>query len=419
MIRALTAIGALLATAALLYTGNGLQFTLISVRANIEGISTALIGAIMACYYAGFIAGCRVTPTFIKSVGHIRTFVALASVASASALAHALLVDVVFWAALRAVSGFCFAGMAMVLESWINERATNENRGRILSVYRIVDLLALTVGNALLALAPPEEFHLFAMVSILVSIALVPVALNTGAAPAPVRTAKLNIKRLVEVSPVAAAGAFMVGVANAAFWSVGPVFVQRAGYGADVIAGFMSSVILGAAAAQWPLGWISDTFDRRLVIAGAGYLTAASAFALALFAGVSQLYLFGFGAMLGAMMIPMFGLAVAHANDLSPPEKAVETNGGLLLLHGCGSAGGAIAGAGIMTIFGPASLFVYIGAVYIVLSTFSLYRTTRRAAPKDKTPFTPVPKGAGPTVFEIALPQETDEAGEDADQINA
>ncbi|MEQ8751292.1 MAG: MFS transporter, partial [Amphiplicatus sp.] len=150
MLQAVAAISALLLAAAILLTGNGLQSTLISVRANIEGFPTALIGMQMSAYFAGFVLGCRINPSFIKSVGHIRTFVALASVASASALAHSIIVDVTVWSVLRAITGFCFAGLFMIIESWINERATNSTRGRILSVYRIVDLLALTVGNALL-----------------------------------------------------------------------------------------------------------------------------------------------------------------------------------------------------------------------------------------------------------------------------
>lgn len=414
MIRAVSALSALLLAAAILYSGNGLQFTLISVRANIEGFSTPLIGAIMSAYYAGFILGCRITPGFIKSVGHIRTFVALASIASAAALAHALIVNVALWAVFRAISGVCFAGLAMVLESWINERVTNENRGRILSVYRIVDLLALTAGNALLAAADPAEFHLFAFASILVSIALVPVALTRSAAPQPVRTAKLDIKKLFAVSPVASAGVLMVGLANAAFWSVGPIFVQRLNYSAEVVAVFMSSVIIGAAIAQWPLGWFSDKVDRRFVIAGAGLTSAAAAVGLAYFGGASETYLFAIAAMLGAVMIPMFGLCVAHANDQAEANSAVETNGGLLLLHGVGSVIGAFAGASVMSTFGAPSLFLYIAAVYVLLSGFCLYRITQRAAvpDDDKTPFVPLPKGAAPTIFEITQEDEDEDAAQ-------
>lgn len=415
MIRTVIALAALLFAAAFLYSGNGLQMTLLAVRADIENFSTPLIGAMMAAYYVGFIAGCRRTPHIIGTVGHIRTFVALASTASASALAHSLFVDVFFWAGLRAVSGFCFAGMAMVLESWLNERASNRNRGQILSIYRIVDLSALTAGNAMLAVANPAGFQLFALVSILVSLALVPVALTRASAPNPIRTARLDIPKLYALSPVAAAGAMMVGLANAAFWSVGPIFVQRNGYDSDMIAAFMTVFIMGAAAAQWPLGLLSDKIDRRIVIALTGAAAAGAGVALALLAGASQTALLTLGAVVGALMIPMFGLAAAHGNDLADPESAVATNGGLLLLHGLGSVIGALAGGAVMNLFGPPSLFFYISGVYGLLSIFCLYRITQRTGPTQKTPFTPVPKGAAPTVFEIAQEKdEDDEAQPDA-----
>ncbi|MHA7873357.1 MAG: MFS transporter [Hyphococcus sp.] len=409
--RAISAFAALLIAAALLYAGNGLQFTLLSVRANIESFSTPLIGAMMSAYYIGFIAGCRINPSFISSVGLIRTFVALASIASAAALAHALVVDILVWSALRMISGFCFAGLAMVLESWINAQADNHNRGQILSVYRIVDLLALTSGNAMLAAASPAGFHLFALISILISIALVPVALTRSSAPNHARKASLDIAKLLTVSPVAAVGVFMVGLANAGFWSVGPIFVQRSGYGAEIIAAFMSAVIVGAAIAQWPLGWASDKIDRRRVIIVASLASAAAAAGLSRFGGASQLHLFLFGGLLGAVMIPMFGLCVAHANDQAPPEDAVETNGGLLLLHGCGSVGGAVVGASIMSVFGASSLFDYIAIVYVALAAFALYRTLRRRglSEAEKTPFTPVPRAASPAVFEIAQDEAAEE----------
>lgn len=403
MLRSVAAIFPLLVAAAILLAGNGLQGTLLAVRANLEGFPTALIGVLMSAYFAGFILGCRFNPSFIKSVGHIRTFLALASVASASALVHPIVIDVWLWAVLRAVTGFCFAGLIMVIESWINERATNANRGRILSVYRIIDLAATTAGNALLAVASPGGFELFAIVSILMSIALVPVALTRTDAPKPIETARLSVRRLFRVSPVAAVGASMVGLANSAFWGVGAVYAQQQGYGAADIAGFLSAVIVGAAFLQWPLGWLSDRVDRRRVMLASALAGAAAAFALAEFGGQSRALLFGLGALFGAFILSMFGLTAAHANDHADAGAAVETNGGLLFLHGCGSVVGATLGASVMAAFGPPALFFYIAAVYGVFAAFCLYRIARRAPIPDeqKAPFVPLPKNAAPTVFEI------------------
>ena len=403
MLRAVSAIFSLLLAAAILLAGNGLQGTLLAVRGNIEGFPTTMIGVLMSAYFAGFVLGCRFNPTFIKSVGHIRTFLALASIASASALIHPLIVQVWVWAALRAITGFCFAGLIMVIESWINERATNQNRGEILSVYRVIDLTATTVGNALLATADPADFHLFATVSILMSIALVPVALTKSDAPKPIETARLDIPRLFKLSPVAAVGAPLIGLANSSFWAVGAVYARMLGYGNAEIAAFISAVVIGAAMLQWPLGRLSDRIDRRKVMAASAVLGVLSAIALANFGARSVRDLLILGALFGAFIIPMFGLNAAHANDHSTPGEAVSTNGGLLLLHGVGSVIGATLGASVMAAFGPPALFYYVAAIYIAFITFCLYRvfTSPPVPDASKTPFTPLPKNAAPTVFEI------------------
>jgi len=410
MLRAISAILPLLLAAAILLAGNGLQGTLLAVRANLEGFQTPMIGVLMSAYFGGFVLGCRLNPTFIKSVGHIRTFLALASIASASALIHPLVVQVWVWALLRAVTGYCFAGLIMVIESWINERATNRNRGQILSVYRVIDLTATTTGNALLATANPADFHLFAIVSILMSIALVPVALTKSDAPKPIETARLDLPRLFRLSPVAAVGAPLIGLANSSFWAVGAVYAQRLGYDNALIASFISIVIIGAAVLQWPLGWLSDRTDRRRVMFASSALGIASCIALAEFGARSPEYLLLFGALVGAFVIPMFGLNAAHANDHAPAGEAVSTNGGLLLLHGLGSIVGATLGAIVMAIFGPASLFIYIAGVYAVFASFCLYRIlTTPPVPEDqKSPFAPVPKNAAPTIFEIGAEESPD-----------
>lgn len=403
MFRAVSAIFSLLLAAAILLAGNGLQGTLIAVRGNLENFPTSLIGLLMSAYYAGFVLGCRFNPSFIKSVGHIRTFLALASIASAAALIHPLMVNVWVWAVLRAVTGFCFAGLIMVIESWINERATNANRGKILSVYRVIDLVSTTVGNALLATADPADFQLFAVVSILMSLALVPVALTRSDAPKPIETARLDIRKLFQLSPVAAVGTPLIGLANASFWAVGAVYAQQLHYNTAQIASFISAVIIGAAALQWPLGWISDRFDRRRVMLGSALCVIASAIALARFGDHSFNVLLMLGALVGAFMIPMFGLSAAHANDHAPAGEAVSTNGGLLLLHGVGSVIGGTAGAIVMQAFGPPALFLYIASIYTIFSGFCFYRimTTAPVPEAQKSPFSPLPKNPAPTIFEI------------------
>ncbi|MAN46283.1 MAG: MFS transporter [Hyphomonas sp.] len=407
MFRSISSIGSLLIAAAILYAGNGLQSTLLAVRADLEGFPTAVIGGLTSAYFAGFILGCRFVPGMIKNVGHIRAFVALASIASSSALAHVLFVDPVSWAFLRFVTGFSFAGLTMVLESWINERATNANRGKILSVYRMVDLGSVTIGNLLLAVSAPSGFKLFVLVSILISIALVPVALTKTSSPAPLETAKLDIRELYRVSPVGAVGAMLTGLANAAFWGMAPVFVQKVGYGSAMVAAFMSTAIIGAGLFQFPMGTLSDKIDRRYVIIGASVAGAVAAILLASFAGVSQGALLIIGFLFGGFIIPTFGICAAHANDHTAVGKAVATSGGLLLLHGLGSVFGGLAGAVAMSVLHPAALFWYIAAIYLLLAVFSILRVGLRPSTiTKKMPYIPVPKSPLTRVYKkLAKPK--------------
>ncbi len=406
MLKSLGAIAALLLATAFLYAGNGLQGTLLAVRGDLEAFSTTTLGLLMSAYFAGFILGCRFVPGIIKNVGHIRAFVALASIASSSALAHALIVEPITWAGLRAITGFAFAGLAMVLESWINERATNANRGQLLSIYRIVDLGALTAGNALLGLASPSNFSLFAGVSILISIALVPVALTRSDAPAPLQSAKLDLGKLYKVSPVGAAGAMATGLANAAFWGLAPVFVQRIGYDAATVGAFMSVSIIGAAILQFPLGWISDRVDRRKVVFASVALGIGCSVALALFGSQSTTHLFALGFLFGGLIIPTYGICAAHANDHAEEGQAVATSGGLLLLHGVGAVIGAVFGAAIMSILNAPALFYYIAVVYGLFLLFTLIRMLIRdpISEEDKTPFVPAPRSPSTIIVDEPNP---------------
>jgi MFS family permease len=388
----ISTVAALLLASAVLYAGNGLQATLLAVRANAEGFSLTLIGMLMSAYFGGFITGCRFAPRLVMRVGHIRTFTALASIASASALAHALVVDPVSWLLLRAVTGFCFAGLAMIVESWINEKATNQIRGRLLSVYRIVDLLSLTVGQVLLTVASPEGFRLFALVSILVSLALVPVALTTSVAPQPIRRASLDVPRLFEVSPLAALGCLLVGMANTSFWALGPVFVQQLGHPVNLIAVFMSVTIISGALAQWPLGMLSDHMDRRILIVLVAASSGVSGYGLFVSADASVAWLLTSAAAFGLFAIPLYGLCVAHANDHAEPDSYVEVNGGLLMLYGLGAIAGPVVSARAMTLLGPRGLFAAIMAIHVVMVLWSLYRLVAHPAirEEEKEPFVAV-----------------------------
>ena len=402
MRRMLLSLAALLISAGILLAGGGLQGTLISLRANIEGFSLPLIGLMMSIYYVGFIAGCFATPGMVRRVGHIRTFTALAAIAAAAFLTYAIDVNVASWMFLRVVTGFCFAGLYMIIESWINEKSTNQNRGKVLSVYRIVDLGALTIGQFLLVTADPASFVLFSLVAILVSLSIVPVAMTRVAGPKPPEQTKLNLRKLWRVSPLGVAGAFAVGLANGSFWAIGPVFVQTLGYDTTMVATFMSAAIIAGAAAQWPIGHLSDLVDRRkILIATAAAASGAGILLMTTAASAPGLLIFGV-AVFGVFAIPVFGLSAAHSNDHAEPHEFVSVSGGLLMVYGAGSIAGPVIAAFVINAAAPAALFGYTAVVHAALALFGLYRMTQRknVAPDEQADYVPIPR-TSPAVFEI------------------
>ncbi len=398
----IVSLSALLFAAGVLFIGSGLQGSLLALRANAEGFSLFEIGLLMSVYSGGFVLGCQWTPLLVKNVGHIRTFTALASVASAVALGHALVVDPVAWLAMRSVAGFCFAGLAMVIESWIHERASNSNRGRVLSIYRIVDLGGLTIGQVLLATADPGSFTLFALVSILVSMALVPVALTTAAAPRPIKSARLDLRRVFRISPMAAVGTLLVGLASSAFWAVGPVYVQNLGYKPWLISAFMGVAITGGALAQFPIGAISDKMDRRILVILMAGLAAGAGLMLVTLSHIAPVWLLVSGGLFGFFAMSLFSLYVSQANDHAEPSDYVALNAGLLLLYGVGAIVGPILASQAMDLLGTRALFGYTMTIHLLMVFYGLWRLTRREAisREAQDDYLPMPQ-TSPVIFEF------------------
>ena len=400
MLRIVGSLWPLFLAAAILLGANALQTTLLAVRGAAEGFPPEVIGLLLSGYYAGLIAGCRLAPTAVRDVGHIRAFTAFASIASAAALAHALLVAPAFWIALRVVTGFCFAGLAMVMESWLNERATNQNRGQVLSVYRVVDFASVTLLQASIGLFDPRSVTLFALLSIGLSLALVPVALSRTEAPAPPASARLDVGRLWRTSPVAVVGSGLVGLAAAAYWGMVPVFTVAKGLDGGAAGLLLGAIVVGGALAQWPVGWLSDHLDRRLVLAASAGGAALTAVLVPVAAGVGTGALLLAGALFGLFALPCFGLAVAHANDHAGPGEALSVSGGLLMVYAAVAITGPVLAASLMRAFGPDALFGWIAGIYTALAAFALLRTLQRAAPERDEPYVPVPRTT-PAVFAL------------------
>ena len=380
----LAPIAALLFSVALLLMGNGLQGTLLPIRANIEAFSSLDLGILGSSYFLGFAAGCLLGTRLVSRVGHIRAFTAMVSIASTVALVHALVPNPIVWWVLRAATGFCFAVLYMIIESWLNERSTNETRGTIFSIYTIINLSVLTLGQLMITLYDPAAFPLFALASILVSIAAVPVAMTTAPAPAPLGDVRIRVRRLFKMSPVGFGGCLAVGMANGSFWSLGPVFAQQSGMDVAGIAFFMSVTVIAGALGQWPLGRASDMIDRRKVIVAACLAGALAGVGLVIFGDLWGRGVLVFSFLFGVFAFPLYALSVAHTNDFVQPEDYVEVASGLLLVYAIGAVIGPMAASSAMAFAGPEGLFGFTALVHASMAFFTLHRLRVRPRPPEE-----------------------------------
>ncbi|OGA40514.1 MAG: hypothetical protein A3G24_18415 [Betaproteobacteria bacterium RIFCSPLOWO2_12_FULL_62_13] len=317
----------------------------------------------------------------MKRVGHIRAFAALASIASTTAIVHALVVDPWIWSLLRAITGFCLVGLYMVIESWLNVLAPNQHRGRVLAAYMAVTLVALALGQFLILAGDVKGFVPFALVSILLSLALVPIAMTRVEQPKAVEAPRLSLRHLYEISPLGVYGALASGLLNSAFYSMGAVFGQRIGLSEAEIAAFMSATIIGGAALQWPIGHFSDRHDRRVVLVVVCLFAAALATAAFLVVPRFHSALAVIGFLYGGLVFTVYGLSIAHVNDYLKPAEVLEATSGLLLLHGIGASVGPAAAGALMDALGPGSLLVYFTLILVMLGALGLYRMRIRPSP--------------------------------------
>ena len=388
MLATIGSVASLLVGVAFLISGHGLQLTLIPLRAAAEGWTPVAIGVIGSAYYLGFVGGCLAAPSIILRAGHIRAFAALVSLCAAVTLLQGMLVAVVPWVIFRFVIGVVFAGLYMIIESWLNDRASNENRGTIMSVYIAVNFAAITVGQLMVTLYAPTEFMLFAIASITASFAVIPVALTKSAQPAPIAVARIRPVALWRASPVGLAGVTAVGAAHGAFWALAAVYAVGEGLDVRQVAIFTGLATIGGALAQWPAGRISDRVDRRTVLVGLLALAAMAGLALALLPVAGWLWM-PLAALFGAAAFPSYSVAAAHAYDHAPSGGYVATAAGLLLANGVGAVIGPLVASALMEATTTAMLFVFIAAVQIALALFAIARMRFRSAPTvaEKTDF--------------------------------
>lgn len=375
----------LLLAAGILLGGNGLQGTLIALRGAHEGFSPALIGFMGTFYFIGFLIGCLTITPMMRAVGYVRSFATLAAMASAGTLILVLFIDPIVWTAVRFMAGFAFAGLFTVMEAWINSSVTNENRARVLAVYRVVDIGSVTGAQFIIPVVGIEGFAIFAIMSIMLTLSLVPVSLGDRSNPKPPDGVKLDIRRAWAISPLAAIGCIAVGVTNSAFRTLSPVYAEEIGMSVADVVTFISAGIIGGAVIQYPLGYLSDRWDRRTVMLGATVAAMFAALAIVYLAGTDPLRNFVLVFIFGSCAMPMFSLCAAHANDRARADEFVMINAALMLFYSFGAVFGPIGASSLMEAYGPTALFQFTAAIYLLLALITVYRMyARSGVPADK-----------------------------------
>lgn len=368
MTRTLTKVSALLFGVAILQMGQGLQGALIPTRAGIENFTTFSVGTIGALYFLGFTIGCLRGGALLREIGHIRVFAAMTAAASAAPLILGLWTDPWLWGVLRFLTGFCFALLYLVIESWLNGTTTNNTRGGVFAVYVFITLTVMALGQLTMLLFDPRNLELFVIASILVSSALIPVVLSRLKNPKKPKFVRPDLRRLIVISPSGSAACFSAGLTSGSFWAISAIFASQVTGDVDSAALYMTSVVIGGAACQWPIGMLSDRFDRRRILA----LTAlgaclASGLILLTGSGMSDVVLMLLGAAWGGMAFPLYSVAVALTNDHAGDDEYVQVSSGLLLLYGGGAVIGPLLAASVMDRVGPMGLYFFSGAIHLML----------------------------------------------------
>ena len=420
MLRVIFNCWALFLGLALIMLGNGLQGSLLGIRASIEGFSTSVTGLVMSGYFIGFIFGATIVPRVVQRVGHIRTFGALASLASASILVHAVFLDPWVWWFMRLITGLAFAGLYIVAESWLNDIATNDTRGQLLSIYMLTLFGGLAGGQFMLNLSSPEGFQLFVLVSVLVSFAVIPILVSVSPAPPYAITDSVHLAQLFKVSPLGVFGVFAAGISAGSIFGMGIIYASTMGLSVKNASFFMGGIVIGGMFLQYPIGWISDQIGRRKTI----ILTCCFAGGISVLVSIglanSQAALIG-AAIIGGLSLPLHSLCIAHTNDYLVPKQMVAASGALVLFNGLGATLGAPITGFIMEKFGPQGFYHVIGTVFWVILGVALWRSTQREALsiEDTDNFVPMaPSPISPALNpDVELEEIEAAAGEDKESI--
>ena len=400
---------------AILITAHGFQGNLLQVRSVIEDFSIITTGIIMSGYFIGYFVGANMIPNFVSKVGHIRVFAAFASMASLAILLHAVFVNPIVWTFGRFLTGFSLIGVYIVVESWLNDRATNRNRGSVLSIYMFITFIGLAVGTLLLNFNKPDEYEPFILISLLFSIALVPILLTKRAAPKFKKINFIKIKQLYKISPLGTFSMLCTGLIHSAIFGVGAVYATSLNFTIFEISLFLFLVTIAGALFQFPIGYFSDRSDRRIVLIACTFIaaifcvlsiiasgTSLENMYLASSVGMDKVMFLFFITIYAGFALPMFTLNLAYVNDFIDKERFVAAGAGLQIIFGIGAMGGPFLASIFMNIYGANGFFVYLAIFHLLVGLFGMYRITKREYEDNpESTFTPLPKNITPLGIEL------------------
>ncbi|MDB4627263.1 MFS transporter [bacterium] len=394
-----------------LMVGNGMHGTVLGIRGALEGFSPSVMSYVMSGYFFGFLGGSHLAPKMIQRVGHVRVFAALGSLASAVFILFPVFPDPILWTMMRIVIGFCFSGIYVVAESWLNDAATNETRGQALSSYAMVQMIGIVSAQLLLNFADIGGYILFVAMSVLVSLSFLPILLSVSPAPVAPRAKSMGLRKLYMVSPLGTVGMFLLGAILAVLYGMMPIYGTAKGLDVTQISILVGLMYLGALMLQYPIGWISDRMDRRHLII---YITIFGALSMLIgFPFSSHVYaLYAFSFIAGGLASPLYSLMIAYTNDYLDPGDMAAASGALIFLNGVGAIGAPIVAGLLMERLGPDSFFLLLAFIFAVIAGYALYRATRRESTPvaDTSQYATVLPQASPIAIGVAQDLAIDQA---------
>lgn len=388
----------------MLMVGNGLQGTLLGLRGDQEGFSTFALSIVMSGYFVGFLFSSKVTPELIRRVGHVRVFAALGSTISAVLIMYPVLVEPWAWTVGRIIIGFCFCGVYITAESWLNDASSNETRGKALSIYMMVQMVGIVFAQYIVSQGDVGGFTLFIIPSILVSMAFAPILLSIRPTPQFAQTKPLSIKRLIKASPLGCMGMFMLGGVFASQFGMSAVYGSQVGLTVGQISLFVSAIYIAALVAQYPIGWASDKIDRRILILWISMIGGAGSLIAFFIPGNFTIILIS-AAILGGTSNPLYALLIAYTNDYLEREDMAAASGGLLFINGLGAIAGPLIVGTMMEKLGANAFWLFTGVLMFLVGFYAMYRMTRRSRADqefEQTTYTAVSAATSAVLVEVA-----------------